>query len=205
MAARFKKNRANRAWAPHPVQVEYRRGIHILGMLREHRRWNKLRMAGLTLLLSVASNYRWREYTNGMKWSRRAFGVMLSAVFSLAMTLPALCGKCHSAAPNSDCAQDHGGKTKHQSGSSSGYTDCDHCDESPGISATRQMNQGTPELLISLPDSPAAQIHDSNRIAATSAIIPTNSVDGTVQKYIFVGETHPPNSVYRLLTVSLKI
>jgi hypothetical protein len=67
------------------------------------------------------------------------------------------------------------------------------------------MNQGTPELLIFLPDSPTTQIHDSNQIAATSAIIPANSVDGAVQKYIFVGETHPPNSVYRPLTVSLKI
>jgi len=173
-------------------------------MLREHRRWNKLRMAGLTLLLSVASNYRRREYTNGMKWSR-AFGAVLSPVLLLAMAFPALCGKCQGAVANSDCAQDHGGKAKHPAGSSSGNTDCDHCDASPGISATRQMNQGTPELLIFLPDSPTTQVHDSNRIAATSAIIPTNSADDTVQKYIFVGETHPPNSVYRLLTVSLKI
>jgi hypothetical protein len=159
----------------------------------------------LTLLASAASNYRWREYTNRMKWSRRAFGVMLSAVFLLAMTLPALCGKCQSAAANSDCAQDHGGKTKHQSGSSSGYTDCDHCDESPGISPNRQTNPGTPEFLISLPDSPTTQSHDSNRMAATFATSPTSSVDAAVQKYTFVGDPHVPNSVYRPLTVSLKI
>lgn len=139
-----------------------------------------------------------------MKQLRRAFGAVLSAVLLLAMALPALCGKCQAAAANSDCAEDHNGKLQ-PDGSSSGYTDCDHCDEAPGISANRQMQPDAPELVIFLRDSDSTPHHGSNRVAATFATSPTNSVDGPAQKNIFVGKTHPPKSVYRPLTVSLKI
>jgi len=139
-----------------------------------------------------------------MEWSRRAFGVVLSAVLLLAMVLPALCGKCDLAGSKTDCAEEHGGTTK-QHGGSSGYADCDHCDDSQGISANRQMNPGILEFLIFLPDSARTQPDASNRIATTFSTSSRSSVDGAVQKYIFVVETHPPKSVYRPLTVSLKI
>jgi hypothetical protein len=159
-----------------------------------------------TLLLSAASNHRWREYTNGMEWLQRAFVAVLSAVLLLAMALPALCGKCQAPAANSDCAQDHGGKTNPPPGGpSSGYTDCHHCDAPQGISANRQMNPDTPEFVIFLPDSPRTQPHYSNRIAATFAAIPVSYVHGATQKYISLRETYLPKSVYRPLAVSLKI
>ena len=140
-----------------------------------------------------------------MNWSRRAFGALLSALVLLAMALPALCGRCQDPAANSDCAQDHGGKKKQPSGSSSGYTDCDHCDASQGISANRQVNPGAPEFLIFLPDSPATQPHNLNRIPTVFAPNPTNSLGRAVQKYILVRETQFSDSSYRPLTVSLKI
>ena len=52
------------------------------------------------------------------------------------------------------------------------------------------MNPGTSEFLIFLTDSSRTQLDDSNRIATTFATSPTNSVDGAVQRYIFVGEIH---------------
>jgi hypothetical protein len=169
-------------------------------------RLEQIASASLTLLLSAASNYRWREYTNGMEWSRRAFGVVLSAVLLLAMALPALCGKCQATAAKPDCAENHGARTKQPVGSSSGYTDCDHCDESQGISANRQMNPGTLEFLIFLPDSTRTQPHDSNRLSTKLAISAASYVYGAAQNYIFLGKTHPPKSVYSpLITVSLKI
>jgi hypothetical protein len=141
-----------------------------------------------------------------MEWSRRAFGVVLSAVLLLAMALPVLCGKCRATAANSDCAEDHGGKAKQPGDSSAGYADCDHCDAVPGISGNRQTNPGALEFLIFLPDSARTQPHDSSRMATTSTTSPTSSVDGAVRKYIFAVETHsPPESLYRPLTVSLKI
>ena len=42
MAAGFKKNSGDRVRAPHPVEIKYGRRIHMLGMVREHRGWNKL-------------------------------------------------------------------------------------------------------------------------------------------------------------------
>lgn len=135
----------------------------------------------------------------------RAFGAVLSAVLLLAMALPALCGKCQATAANSDCAEDHGGKVKHPGDSSPGYTDCDHCDEAPGISANRQMQPGAPELVIFLGGSDSAPLHRSNRVAATFAATSANSQDGAVQKSISAGATPVPKSVYRPLTVSLKI
>jgi len=140
-----------------------------------------------------------------MERLRRAFGILLSAMLLLAMALPALCGKCQGVAANPDCAQDHGGKKKQPAGPSSGFADCDHCDQSPGISANRHVNPGAREFLIFLPDSPKSQPHNSNRIAATSATSLTNSGHGAAQEYIFVRETRLPKSVYRPLTVSLKI
>jgi hypothetical protein len=126
-------------------------------------------------------------------------------VLLLAMALPALCGKCQDQAPNSDCAQDHGGKTKQPAEPSSGYTDCDHCDQSAGISANRQVNPGASEFLIFLPDSPGTQLRGSNRIARIFATSVTNSVDAAVHQYVLVRETKVSNSGYRPLTVSLKI
>jgi hypothetical protein len=140
-----------------------------------------------------------------MKQSRRAFGAVLSAVLSLAMALPALCVQCQATAAKPDCTEDHGGKTKPPGGYSSGYTDCDHCDASQGISAHRQIQPVAPELVVFLRDPDSTPLHGSNRVATTFATSPTNSVDGAVQKYIFVGKTHPPKSVYRPFTVSLKI
>jgi hypothetical protein len=140
-----------------------------------------------------------------MERLRRAFGVVLSAVLLLAVASPALCGRCQGAAASPDCAQDHGGKKKQPSGPSSGYTDCDHCDASQGISANRQVNLGAPEFLIFLPDSPATQPHNLNRIATIFVPSPTNSMGRAVQKCIFVRETRFSNSSYRPLTVSLKI
>ena len=49
--AGFKKNSADRPRTPHPVEIEYRRGIHILGMVREHRGWNKLRILADALVV----------------------------------------------------------------------------------------------------------------------------------------------------------
>ena len=155
-----------------------------------------------TLLVVTASNRGWSEYTNDMEHLRRAFAIVLSAVFLLAMALPALCGKCQDQAANSDCAQDHGGQPADPS---SGYTDCDHCDQSPGISANRQVNPGASEFLIFLPDSPRTQLHGANRIAPVFATSVTNSVDTAVHQYVLVRETRLSNSGYRPLTVSLKI
>jgi hypothetical protein len=156
--------------------------------------------------MSAASKYPWREYTNDMKRSRRAFGAALSAVFLLAMALPALCGKCQGPAANPDCARDHGATTNHHGGgSSSAYIDCDHCDESQGISATRQAHQTTPEFVIFLRDSGKTQPQDSHRTATTSASSAASSVSVTVQKYVSVPENRLPKFVYRPLTVSLKI
>lgn len=139
-----------------------------------------------------------------MEWSRRAFGMVLSAVLFLATALPALCGKCQPTVANPDCAEDHG-KTKPPGGSSSGYTDCHHCDQSQGISATRQMQQVAPELVILLRDSESAPHQDADRVAATSTTNPTDFLDGAPQKYISAAQTHLPKSDYRPLTVSLKI
>src|ERR1700732_2075642 len=125
----------------------------------------------------------------------RAFGAVLSAVLLLAMALPALCGKCQGTAANPDCAQDHGGKTKQPARPSSGYTDCGHCDQSPGISANKQTNPGTLEFLIYLPDSPGTQRHDSNRIATALAASLTNSGPEAVLRYTFVGERKLAKSV----------
>src|SRR5580704_15246321 len=137
-----------------------------------------------------------------MEWSRRAFGVVLSAALLHAIALPALCGKCQARAANSDCTEGHGGKAKQPGESSAGYADCDHCDEAPGISANRPTNPGALEILIVLPDSPSTELHDS----MTSATSPTSSVDGAIRKYIFAVEIHPPPEPrYRPLTVSLKI
>jgi hypothetical protein len=155
--------------------------------------------------MSAASKYPWREYTNGMKWSLRAFRAALSAVFLLAMALPAFCGKCQGPVADPGCARGHGATTRHHGGSSSGSTDCDHCDESQGISATRQAHQTTPEFVIFLRDSGKTQPQDSNRTAATSASGLASSVSVAVQKYVSVREQHLPESVYRPLTVSLKI
>jgi hypothetical protein len=174
-------------------------------MVREHRAWNKLWMAPLTLLILAASKHRWREYTNGMERLPRAFGALLSAVLLLAMALPALCGKCQDQAAKSDCAQDHGGKTNQPAEPSTGYTDCNHCDQSPGVSANRQMNPGASEVLIFLPDSPRTQLHGSNRVAPIFATSVTNAVDAAVHQYVLVRETWLSNSGYRPLTVSLKI
>jgi hypothetical protein len=174
-------------------------------MVREHRGLEQIVNGSPTLLLPAASNNRWPEYTNGMEWLQRAFGAVLSAVLLLAMALPALCGKCQAPAANSDCAQDHGGKTNPPGGPSSGYTDCDHCDALQGISANRQMNPGTPEFVIFLPDSPRTQSHYSNRIATTFAAIPVSYAHAATQKYIFLPETYLPKSVYRPLAVSLKV
>jgi hypothetical protein len=155
--------------------------------------------------MSAASKYPWREYTNGMKRSRRAFGAALSAIFMLAMVLPVLCGKCQGSAADPDCARDHGATTRHHSGTSSGSTDCDHCDESQGISAARQAHQTTPEFVIFLRDSGKTQLQDSNRTATTSTISPASSVSVAVQKNVSVREKRLPKFVYRPLTVSLKI
>jgi hypothetical protein len=135
----------------------------------------------------------------------RAFGAVLSAVLLLAMALPALCGKCQDPSAHSDCAEDHGGKTKQPDASSHGFTDCNHCDDRLGISANRQMQPGGPELVIFLRDSDSTPRHRSNRVAGTFATSPTHSLDGVVQKYVSAGETPLPKSVYRPLTVSLKI
>jgi hypothetical protein len=156
-------------------------------------------------LTPAASKYPWREYTNGMKRSRRAFGAALSAVLLLAMVLPALCGKCRGLAAHPDCARDDDGTIRHHGGSSSGYTDCDHCDGSQGISAARQAHQTTPEFVIFLGDSGKTQPQDSNRTATTSASSPASSVSVAVQKYVSVREKRLPKSVYRPFTVSLKI
>jgi hypothetical protein len=135
----------------------------------------------------------------------RAFGAVLSAVLLLAMALPTLCGKCQDLSANSDCAEDHGGKAKQPDASSQGFTDCNHCDEGPGISAKRQMQPGAPELVIFLRDSDSTPLHRSNQAATTFATTPTHSLDSVVQKYVFAGETPLPKSVYPPLTVSLKI
>jgi len=129
----------------------------------------------------------------------------LSAVFLLAMALPALCGKCDPSAAKSDCAEDHGGKMKKPGGSSSGYTDCDHCHASQGIAATRRMQPDAPQLVILLRGSDSTSHQHSNRIASTSVTSATNSVLTAVQRYIFVGRSNLPRSVYSPLTVSLKI
>jgi hypothetical protein len=155
--------------------------------------------------MPAASQYPWREYTTGMKRSRRAFGAALSAVLLLAIALPAFCWKCQGPAANPDCARDNGSTTKHHDGSSPGSTDCDHCDESQGIFATRQSHQTTPEFVIFLRDSGQTQPQDSNRTAATSASRAASSVSIIVQKYVSLREKPIPKSVYRPLTVSLKI
>jgi hypothetical protein len=146
-----------------------------------------------------------RSILIGMERLRRTFAIVFSAVFLLALALPALCGKCDPSAAKSDCAEDHGGKTKQPAERSSGYTDCDHCDKPPGISVNRRIQADAPEFVIFLRDSNSTPHQGANRVARAFATSPTNSVDGAVPKYFFVADSHPPKTVDRHLTVSLKI
>jgi hypothetical protein len=140
-----------------------------------------------------------------MERLRRTFAMVLSAVFLLALALPSLCGKCGPSAAKSDCAEDHDGKTKKPGSSSCGYADCDHCDQSPGISANRPIQADAPEFVIFLRDSNSSSHQDANRIATAFATGAMEPVDGAVPKYFFVADSHLPKTAYRPLTVSLKL
>jgi hypothetical protein len=140
-----------------------------------------------------------------MERLRRTSAIVLSAVFLLALALPALCGKCDPSAAKSDCAEGHGGKTKKPANSSPGYADCDHCNQSAGISANRRIQADTTEFVIFLRDSNSTPRQDANPLARTFATNATNPVDGAVPKYFFVADSHPLQTVDRPLTVSLKI
>jgi hypothetical protein len=162
--------------------------------------------ASHTLTLSAASNCRRREYTNGMTWSRRAFGIVLSSVLLLMIALPTVCGNCQAIAARSDCAEDHGGKAKHPGSSPLWNADCHHCDGSQGISAYKQIYQNAPESIVLLPLTAKAPRLDSNRmITVFVTTTPVMYLQRAFQKSTFVGKTLVPNSVYHPLTVSLKI
>src|ERR1700693_6260524 len=161
--------------------------------------------ASHTLSSSAAANCRRRGYTNGMTWSRRAFGVMLSSALLLMIALPTVCGNCQTMAVKADCAEDHGGKTKHTGSSSLWHADCDHCDGSQGISPFRHRYQTVPEYVV-LSDIAKTPRLDSNRIiTAFAATIRVMYLWGAFPKSIFAGKAPVPNSVYHPLTVSLKI